>query len=731
MVCVECREFLRPRYRINTTGSEQLFESKFSRSVPGLRSNSASCSICEALVRKLPSSDAASLQVWREKPSFDHRDDVARYTAMLNESRTVKGTYRLSLRLDRVGRRQFRGPLQSNLAQKIFSELLLVPLSRTAEICGDEGSSQVSRTTACPSALNTAKNWLQKCLLNHPSCRVALPPLEGSQKLPFLPTRVIRILPKAIQLYTTNGSEGDDFRYATLSHRWPLTPDSLLQLTTDHVHQWHSGIEQGGTFSTVFRDAIAVCRHLAIENLWIDSLCIIQRGDNGQDWQREAARMGDVYKHGLVNIAATSVVDGEEGLQKGFFRSRDSSLVSPNIITASCNYEKQTRRDGVIGDLVNASRKGHAELTDYFVIAMDQVDHHVVNAPLNQRAWVMQERHMAPRVLHFTEHQIFWECNETVCSETYPKAEPVELFRELPRSKTFLGRIAADRLSSSMQLPLCIRALPTNPHHIWYELVSVYSRGGLTKTTDKLIALSGVAREIMPHLGAVEEDYLAGLWCQDLIYGLLWKPQITTGEEARRTRPDNHQPYQAPSWSWASVNWPVHFNYQLHNSPHDVLATIEEVQVASKLDPFGEIYPGACLKIKGTVYKARLQYARFAGRDWPELTIGTALSKISTKFKGSFQILPDESFVDGQSRERNDVRLLPILQSKQKSTTRRQRPGSWAWLVMLLLVPTDRPDEYKRFGLVELRGNGSDTVLELGMVGKRISDPREETVTIV
>ena len=50
---------------------------------------------------------------------------------------------------------------------------------------------------------------------------------------------------------------------------------------------------------------------------------------------------------------------------------------------------------------------------------------------------------------------------------------------------------------------------------------------------------------------------------------------------------------------------------------------------------------------------------------------------------------------------------------------------------MLLLVPTDRPDEYKRFGLVELRGNGSDTVLELGMVGKRISDPREETVTIV
>ncbi|KAH8880519.1 HET-domain-containing protein, partial [Thozetella sp. PMI_491] len=397
-----------------------------------------------------------------------------------------------------------------------------------------------------------ASKWLQECLVRHSLCQVGLPLPGKAQNLRFRPTRVIRILPQSIQLYTTSGSEGEDFQYATLSHRWPLNPDSLLQLTTDNLQQWHVEIEQGETFSTVFRDAIAVCKHLSIEYLWIDSLCIIQRGDKGQDWRREAARMGAVYKHGLVNIAATSVTDGEDGLHKGFFRSRASSLVLPNVITASCNYEKQTRRDGVIGDLVNAAQKGSAELTEYFVIPMSQMTGNIVNAPLNRRAWVMQERHMAPRVLHFADHQIIWECNETICSETYPKADPIELYRSSPRSKTFLGRIAADNLSSPKPLPACIQALPENPHHLWYELVSVYSRGGLTKTTDKLIALSGVAREIMPRLGATEGDYLAGLWRQDLLCGLLWKTPVTAGLESRRVRPGASQPYQAPSWSWAS-----------------------------------------------------------------------------------------------------------------------------------------------------------------------------------
>lgn len=729
MVCAECCKFLHPRYKINKTGNEQLFEHKFDRSISGLKSTAACCGICQALVRKLPSDDQASLQAWPKKASF-FIDDNAHYTGSLNEASGSKGTYHLSLRLDRVRNRRFSKPMLSGMNQGVVTELLLVPAARSADICGDESCRPIASTTSCASALDITKDWLKQCLLHHPLCRAGSSPLENSQKPRFLPTRVIRILPEGIRLYTTSETESDDFQYATLSHRWPLNADSILQLTTDNIHRWHSNIEQNDRFSVAFQDAIAVCKHLDIAYLWIDSLCIIQRGDGGRDWQREAARMGAVYKYGLVNIAATSVVDGEEGLKQGFFRKRDSAFVLPDIITANCNFDKQTRRDGLMGDFVNAAQKGDAELTDYHVVPMSQFVDNVLDAPLNQRAWVMQERHLSPRILHFTNQQIFWECNETVCSETYPKADPIELFQRPVRSKALLGQKMADKLILPIPPPVRLQGLPSNVYELWYDLVGRYLCGGLTKTRDKLIALSGIAREISQCMGALEDDYAAGLWRQDFLYGLLWKTPTIIGLGSYRVRPGRDEPYQAPSWSWASVNCPVTVNYRLHSTPHDALAVVETVNVTPKLDPLGEILPGAYLRITGTTYKARLRYADFGGRIWPELSIGV-LSKVQPRFKGSFAVLPDERFLDGDSRQRNDVRLLPILKSKQKSTIQRQSFHNSAWLVMLMLVPTGRPGEYERFGIVELRGNGSDTFLNLGMAGKMLSDPREETVTII
>lgn len=75
--------------------------------------------------------------------------------------------------------------------------------------------------------------------------------------------------------------------------------------------------------------------------------------------------------------------------------------------------------------------------------------------------------------------------------------------------------------------------------------------------------------------------------------------------------------------------------------------------------------------------------------------------------------------------------MLRIIQSKQKSTINRQRSHNAVWLVVLMLVPTGTPDEYGRIGIVELRGNESDIFIILGMAGGMLSDPREETVTVI
>jgi len=38
------------------------------------------------------------------------------------------------------------------------------------------------------------------------------------------------------------------------------------------------------------RDTIIVARRLGINYLWVDTFCIIQDGDNKQDWKAEAPK---------------------------------------------------------------------------------------------------------------------------------------------------------------------------------------------------------------------------------------------------------------------------------------------------------------------------------------------------------------------------------------------------------------------------------------------------------
>jgi len=59
----------------------------------------------------------------------------------------------------------------------------------------------------------------------------------------------------------------------------------------------------------VSQDTMKFARRLGIQYLWIDALCIIQEGDNGDDWEREALLMDKVYCNAYCNISATWSVD--------------------------------------------------------------------------------------------------------------------------------------------------------------------------------------------------------------------------------------------------------------------------------------------------------------------------------------------------------------------------------------------------------------------------------------
>ena len=62
-----------------------------------------------------------------------------------------------------------------------------------------------------------------------------------------------------------------------------------------------------------FRDAVSIPRDLGIQHLWIDSLCVIQEGDNKQDLGREIAKIGFVHQNARQIVAAVSSPDFNAG----------------------------------------------------------------------------------------------------------------------------------------------------------------------------------------------------------------------------------------------------------------------------------------------------------------------------------------------------------------------------------------------------------------------------------
>jgi hypothetical protein len=88
--------------------------------------------------------------------------------------------------------------------------------------------------------------------------------------------------------------------------------------------------------------------------------------------------------------------------------------------------------------------------------------------------------------------------------------------------------------------------------YTWQNVVNQYHGRSLTYSLDFLPALSGMITR-MQMLGAGLN--LAGLWKENLTEELLWKAFTPRGQPT--TAFVRSQPYQAPTWSWASIHNPT------------------------------------------------------------------------------------------------------------------------------------------------------------------------------
>lgn len=239
--------------------------------------------------------------------------------------------------------------------------------------------------TGSEKSLNLAKRWLTECR-NHSLCQNSD---EHGDKILAVPTRLLHVgTSKYPNLRLCNVPPGTN--YASLSHCWGKHVP--IKLLSSNLTAFLKNIEISKLPRT-FREAIEVVRHLDIEYIWIDSLCIIQ--DSKEDWASEAALMHQVYSNAIVNIAADDARDGTEGL----FRDRDPRLCE--LVEVDVSWTKHHR--GIYKAVDNALWQSNME-----------------KSMLNSRAWILQEQRLSPRILHFGKTQLLWECQTGKACETLP-----------------------------------------------------------------------------------------------------------------------------------------------------------------------------------------------------------------------------------------------------------------------------------------------------------------------
>ncbi|XXG99951.1 hypothetical protein Hte_006292 [Hypoxylon texense] len=394
------------------------------------------------------------------------------------------------------------------------------------------------------------KESIWECCNRHPAC--AMQPDD------FVPTRLIYVGggKDALKL-CDNISSGQNISWAALSHCWG--GGEPLSLTKDALKGFKERINFLELPAT-FQDAVTVTQELGLAYVWIDSLCIVQ--DDKTDWEKDAARMGAVYSRAFVVISGASSPNPstpylrpreEEWLPKRFNFS-----VSPGVSIPIAVRQRH----------LLAAPLDQGLLEPPFTSSWATLKK---VGPLYGRGWCFQESFLASRILNFAPGAIIYEC------KTHRKSED-----QLPpypcTTPGTLGEVT--------------------PLEQWHMIVKSYTSRQLTFVKDKLPAIAGAATK-MPQ--AVTSRYLAGLWSESLLLDLLW--QVMPGRAHTPLMTKEHEE-NAPTWSWASVNWGVTWNPL--RSPQ-LLAAVADARVRVEgANPYGQVSGGA------VTLRGRVKYCRLA-----------------------------------------------------------------------------------------------------------------------
>ncbi|PKS05934.1 hypothetical protein jhhlp_007767 [Lomentospora prolificans] len=311
----------------------------------------------------------------------------------------------------------------------------------------------------------------------------------------------------------------DSVKYAALSYCWGSKEEASTQLKTESSNlKSRLKAIPIDIMPHAMTDAVIACRALSIPYIWIDALCIIQ--DDSDDWERESQCMGLVYEGAFVTLCALSSSSCHEG-----FLDR-----SPRH---KIDVSFQSTLDPNIQGTYTMIQRGAKLTSDEYIYEPLQEDLQL--STWEKRAWTFQEMELSTRLIFFGENMLHYRCGMQELSEN-----------------GFQRRIEGDEpltLSDIFKTMVEERKSSRVSYGVFYDYAADYNARQLTFESDRLPALSGLAKLIQDQTG---DKYLAGLWEKDLHHGLLWyaNPSQSTLRECVENFGDPTS--CIPTWSWAS-----------------------------------------------------------------------------------------------------------------------------------------------------------------------------------
>ncbi|KAI0156807.1 hypothetical protein GGR57DRAFT_462385 [Xylariaceae sp. FL1272] len=532
--------------------------------------------------------------------------------------------------------------------------------------------------------INLACRWLRNCSQSH-ECET----LNGATDLNWCPKRLIDLSnletpPRLLE----RQSELPNGRYAALSHCWGSDLDFIV-LCEDNLDQFRQAIPPDLPQS--FLDAIAICRHLGIPYLWIDCICILQSGNGSEeDWLLHTDEMALVYLNCCLNLSFDSAV----GPKTGVFSDRNADFLQPCYLFSSIFSEMQTETgpdsddgstiqtgiepseedpkfeeplsDGrdrryfysreLAADFCDSAFQdgtpaGTAKLHRLMIVSSHDRLNYLGRYALLKRGWALQERLLAPRILHFTKDQILWECgNNRFLTESYPLGMNMYPFSH-------------DHIGCRFNLPL--RQDSSSQDLLskeWTDFVRQYSGRNLTyPEKDKLAAISAIAQHFSAFFG---EEYYAGHFLSQMPTDLVWRHIEGRYRASSALRAKVHRRF--PTWSWTSVDGEViHIHHFHHDFEVSALSEVLDVQtdLVDQAYKYGPVRFGS-LRIRGLLLRCTF-LVEYRGVDGPSMRCEFFIERDDNKtHKLNFEL---EVCLDNYEEDTDEVfYALPLVQLRSE-----------------------------------------------------------------